>query len=389
MRELVIRSKGGAPAAALTEGGKLIAYFPLEEAARPAPEALYLGRAGRVLKNLEALFVSLPEGMSGYLPFDEIPDGHRPRGGEDFLVQVKKPPQGNKSAFLTADIALPGRRAVLLPRGNAAHATSRLSGEEKAGLAGLAARLKPPGMGLVLREAARGVPEADLREEIAALKAQWETVAEKARHLSAPALVMPPPAPIERILREQRTLPVRVLSDDPKLAESLGIPAEESGDPFALYSITHQLRQALKRRVYLPSGGTLVIDPCEAGTVMDVNTGKNSLKGQDIILRTNLEAAREAARLIRLRSLGGMILIDFIDMKSDEERLRVREALEEALEDDPVKTAVHGFTRLGILEMTRRKADGALPAQTLSPCPACGGTGYPGLLQEEDSAHAR
>ena len=177
MRELVIRSKGGAPAAALTEGGKLIAYFPLEEAARPAPEALYLGRAGRVLKNLEALFVSLPEGMSGYLPFDEIPDGHRPRGGEDLLVQVKKPPQGNNSAFLTADIALPGRRAVLLPRGNAAHATSRLSGEEKAGLAGLAARLKPPGWPGAARSG-QGRAGGGSPEEIAALKAQWETVGE-------------------------------------------------------------------------------------------------------------------------------------------------------------------------------------------------------------------
>ena len=128
-----------------------------------------------------------------------------------------------------------------------------------------------------------------------------------------------------------------------------------------------------------------MVDPCEAGTVMDVNTGKNSLKGADIILKTNLEAAGEAARLMRLRNLGGIILIDFIDMKDEASRQRVQEALAEALASDPVKTAVHGFTQLGIMELTRKKAAEALKAQTLFTCPHCGGSGYTGGEEQPDA----
>jgi Ribonuclease G/E len=376
VKELVIKSRGPNPAAALTESGKLIAYFPLVKQGDIAPEAVFIGRAGRVLKNLEALFVDLPGGVSGYLPFGEIPGGTRPGGGDLLIVQVKKPPQGNKAAFLTADIALPGRYALLLPRGQAAHASNRVDKAEKTALTRLAVRLRPQGMGLVLRQAAEGAEEADIAADIAQLTERWQAMEEKAKTASAPMLLMPAPSPLCRILREERPLPRRVLTDDIGLAKDLGIAAEESGDPFALYNIGHQLYLALRRRVYLPSGGTLVIDPCEAGTVVDVNTGKNSLKGADIILKTNLEAAREAARLIRLRNLGGIILIDFIDMKDEASRQRVQAALEEALALDPVKTVAHGFTRLGLMEITRKKTAEALHAQTLSPCPHCEGSGY-------------
>lgn len=376
MKELILRSRGEKPAAALTESGRLTAYFPLIPGPDIRPEAVFAGRAGRVLKNLEALFVELPGGESGYLPFGEIPGGERPKGGDLIIVQVKKPPQGSKAAYLTMDIALPGRCAMLLPRGQAAHASGRAEQAEKAALTRLAASLRPQGMGLVMRRAALGAEEAEVRADIARLAAAWQGIEEKAGAAAAPRMLMPAPSVLDRLLREENPRPGRILTDDMKMAEGLGIPAEESSDPFALYNISHQLYLALRRRVYLPSGGTLVIDPCEAGTVMDVNTGKNSLKGQDIALRTNLEAAAEAARLIRLRALGGIILIDFIDMKTDAERSRVQEALKEALAADPVKTVVHGFTPLGILELTRKKAADALHAQTLSPCPHCGGAGF-------------
>ncbi|MDD4080665.1 MAG: ribonuclease E/G [Eubacteriales bacterium] len=383
MKELVIRTQGGKHAAALTDSGKLTAYFPLSPQPLVSPEAVLLGKAGRVLKNLEALFVTLPGGASGFLPFGEIPGGERPKGGDALIVQVKKPPQGSKAAFLTMDIALPGRLALLLPESRAAHASTRLEGAQKASLTRTAARLKPEGMGLVLRAAAISASEDNILADIKSLKDTWQGVKEKARTSPAPALLLPAPNTLARILREEREAPLRVLTDDVKAAQGLGIPVETSPDPFALYNIPHQLRQALKRRVYLPSGGTLVIDPCEAGTVMDVNTGCNSLKGQDIILKTNLEAAREAARLIRLRGLGGIVLIDFIDMKADDHRERVLQAFEEAVKDDPVKTVAHGFTQLGILEVTRKKAAQALHAQTLSPCPVCGGTGFAGFFEEE------
>ena len=385
MKELLIRSRGDKPAAAITQEGRLIAYFPLTVQADIAPEAVFVGRAGRVLKNLEALFIDLPGGVSGYLPFGEIPGGTRPKGGDLLIVQVKKPPQGNKAAFLTADIALPGRYGMLLPKGQVAHASNRLEKAEKAALTRLAVKLRPQGMGLVLRQAAQGAEETEIRADIAQLLASWEAIEQRGQSASAPRLLLPAPSPLSRILREEKPLPQRVLTDDLKWAEGLGIPAEESADPFALYNVSHQLHQALRRRVYLPSGGTLVIDPCEAGTVMDVNTGKNSLNGADIILKTNLEAASEAARLIRLRQLGGIILIDFIDMKDEASRQRVQEALAEALAHDPVKTVVHGFTQLGLMELTRQKAAEALKAQTLTPCPHCGGSGYTGGEEQPDA----
>ncbi len=260
---------------------------------------------------------------------------------------------------------------------------------DKLALTRLAVKLRPQGMGLVLRQAAQDAEEAEIQADVDALMATWQAIEEKARAASAPQLLLAAPSPLTHILREEKPLPQRILTDDLKRAQSLGIPAEESADPFALYNVSHQLYLALRRRVYLPSGGTLVIDPCEAGTVMDVNTGKNSLKGADIILKTNLEAASEAARLMRLRNLGGIILIDFIDMKDETSRQRVQDALSEALAHDPVKTVVHGFTQLGIMELTRKKTAEALHAQTLAPCPHCGGSGYTGLIQEEDSAHAR
>ena len=389
MKELLIRSQGGKPAAALTDGGKLVAYFPLSPQPFISPEALFLGKAGRVLKNLEAMFVSLPGGTAGFLPFGEMPGGQRPGGGDSLIVQVKKPPQGKKAAFLTMDIALPGRLAVLLPEGKVAHASTRLEGVEKSALTRTAARLKPEGMGLVLRAAALNAEEKDILADIKVLQNTWQDIRQKAQTGPAPALLLPAPDPLARLLREEREAPSRILSDDLRAAQSLGIHVESSPDPFALYNIPHQLRQALKRRVYLPSGGTLVIDPCEAGTVIDVNTGRNSVRGQDIILKTNLEAAREAARIIRLRGVGGIVLIDFIDMKTEGHRERVLAAFEEAVKDDPVKTVAHGFTQLGILEATRKKAMPALQAQTLTPCSVCGGSGYKGFSEEEtDVNHA-
>ncbi|MDD3109226.1 MAG: ribonuclease E/G [Eubacteriales bacterium] len=389
MKELLIRSQGGKPAAALTDGGKLVAYFPLSPQPFISPEALFLGKAGRVLKNLEAMFVSLPGGTAGFLPFGEMPGGQRPGGGDSLIVQVKKPPQGKKAAFLTMDIALPGRLAVLLPESKVAHASTRLEGVEKSALTRTAARLKPEGMGLVLRAAALNAEEKDILADIKVLQNTWQDIRQKAQTGPAPALLLPAPDPLARLLREEREAPSRILSDDLRAAQSLGIHVESSPDPFALYNIPHQLRQALKRRVYLPSGGTLVIDPCEAGTVIDVNTGRNSVRGQDIILKTNLEAAREAARIIRLRGVGGIVLIDFIDMKTEGHRERVLAAFEEAVKDDPVKTVAHGFTQLGILEATRKKAMPALQAQTLTPCSVCGGSGYKGFSEEEtDVNHA-
>lgn len=358
MTELLLRTRGEAPALALVRDRRLVEYQSLREDLAFAAGAFYLGRAGRVMKGLKALFVTLAPGVEGFLPFDELKGEAQPAPGDSLLVQIKKPAQGGKAAYLTQDIALPGRAAMLLPLGKNAHASKRVKDQQA--LRALARRLCPEGMGLVLRACAEALPREQVRLEIEAHVTLWASLLEKARRASAPALLRPAPGALERLLRDERALPERVVADDERAAAALNLPVVVREDPFALYSVEQQLRQALGRRVYLPSGGFLVLDQCEAALLIDVNSGQDSRKAGDLILRVNLEAAVEIARLLRLRRAGGIILIDFIDMAGEAQQAQVRSALEEALKTDRVVSEVLGFTRLGLLEMTRRKAEAAL-----------------------------
>lgn len=358
MKEILIDAN--ACQMALTRDRRLVAYWEQLEAPAFAAGAVYLGRVGRVMKALGALFVSLAPGVEGFLPFSEMRDeGLRP--GDSLLVQVKRPPQGGKAAYLTQDISLPGRHAMLLPRGDYAHASKKAASRQA--LKRLAQRLRPEHMGLVLRKKAEGAAESLLANEIARLQADWEALEQKSRTTRAPALLRPAPDALTRLFQDEEALPERVVTNSEAAASRLDLPVLVHPDPFALYGIRQQLYQALKRRVYLPSGGTLVLDPTEAALVIDVNTSQDAKKGGDLILRTNLEAAGEIARLLRLRRAGGIILIDFIDMDSDQQRDVVSSALQEALKEDPVPSEVLGFTRLGLLEMTRKKMDKPLAAQ--------------------------
>lgn len=362
MKELLIQTKGDTPALALVKDRRLVAYWPLEAQLVLAAGAIYKGRVGRVMKNLNALFVTLTKGVEGFLPLSEA-RGTQPRPGDSLLVQIKRPPQGKKAAYLTQDISLPGRFCMLLPYGNYAHASKR--SEHRQAMKRRAQGLRPEGMGLVLRSKAEQATDEEIQAEIARLQADWEALLQKESSASAPMLMAPAPGILERILMDETALPERVITDDEKTADQLPFPGLIHPDPFGLYNVLTQLRQALRRRVYLPSGGLLVLDPTEAALVIDVNTAQDSKRAGDAYLRTNLEAAAEIARLLRLRRAGGMILIDFIDMDTDAQRLQVQQALETALRADSVKTEVLGFTRLGLMEMTRKKTDAPLPAQRL------------------------
>ncbi len=363
MIELALRLRGDKPRGALLEDRRLTEYWDLETPPAVSPEAVLLGRAGRVMKSLGAMFVTLPEGKEGFLPFDEMTGDAPPKPGDSLIVQVKRPSVGNKAAYVSMDVSLAGRLSILLPLGGAAHA-SRRAGDSPA-LAALAAAMKPEGMGLVLRASAQGAVREEILAEIGRHVSQWQGLLMRSKSLSAPAVLQCAPDTLSRRLRDLRRPPDSVLTDDGKAAEVLGLPCTLSEDPFALLGVEQQLVSALRRRVYLRSGGTLVLDPCEAALLIDVNTAGDTRRGGDLILRTNLEAAGEIARLLRLRRAGGVILIDFIDMKSKEQQEAVLARLKEALREDPVQTEVLGFTRLGLVEMTRRKADVPLPAQRL------------------------
>jgi len=364
VKELLLRTKGDTPALALIKDRRLLEYWNLDEDLAFKAGAVYLGRAGRVMKSLQALFVTLAPGVEGFLPFDELAGAPRPEPGQALLVQVKKPPQGGKAAYLTCDIALPGRYAMLLPRGSHAAASKRVP--DKQAMKQLARRLCPEGMGLVLRASAAAAEKDAIAAEIARLKTDWQDLLDRAGRAAAPALLTPAPGILARLLRDERELPEQVITDDERAASGLALPTRVHPDPFGLYGVEQQLHQALRRVVRLPSGGQLVLDPCEAALLIDVNTAQDGKKAGDLMLRTNLEAANEIARLLRLRRAGGIILIDFIGMDTEAQRAVVQSALEEALKEDRITSEVLGFTRLGLMEMTRKKAEPKLPAQRLA-----------------------
>lgn len=364
MKELLLRTKGDTPALALIKDRRLLEYWNLDEDLAFKAGAVYLGRAGRVMKSLQALFVTLAPGVEGFLPFDELAGAPRPEPGQALLVQVKKPPQGGKAAYLTCDIALPGRYAMLLPRGSHAAASKRVP--DKQAMKQLARRLCPEGMGLVLRASAAAAEKDAIAAEIARLKTDWQDLLDRAGRAAAPALLTPAPGILARLLRDERELPEQVITDDERAASGLALPTRVHPDPFGLYGVEQQLHQALRRVVRLPSGGQLVLDPCEAALLIDVNTAQDGKKAGDLMLRTNLEAANEIARLLRLRRAGGIILIDFIGMDTEAQRAVVQSALEEALKEDRITSEVLGFTRLGLMEMTRKKAEPTLMAQRLA-----------------------
>ena len=385
MIQLLVEKHGDTMELALLQDEQLVQFIVEEGTAAAVPEQIVLGRVGRVMPNLHAAFVYLPGSEEGFLPFDEIPDKSRPQPGQSRMVQVKKAASRGKAAYLTQDIALAGRYAVLLPLGQTGHASARAQGDDRARLRTLAQALAPQGMGLVLRSNSLLAAEQDIRAQVEYLEGQWAMVQDKARQLTVPATLLPAPDPVSALLRDLPEQPQRILTNDPACIPAVEVPVAQAEHPFLLYRVRDSLLKALKRRVHLKSGGELVIDPCEAMTVIDVNTasatqGKHRAR---TLLTTNLEAVAEAARLMRLRNMGGIILIDLIDMDSREDRETVLAAFQKALESDPVKTVVHGMTSLGLLEVTRRKTSESLSSQRLRPCPCCGGSGQQMMPDKE------
>ena len=299
----------------------------------------------------------LTDGQIGFLPFSEAFEPLS--GGQRVVVQVRKPPVGEKAAYLTEDLSLAGRWAILLPRSGKTAVSSRVTEEEvKAALLKTARSQTPAGMGLILRKESAGIPEAEIRAEIEGLLSLWDQIKERAKAGSAPALLWPGRSPLERALDDWER-PDR-LTADREMPVPPGIELVVHPHPFSLYSVLEQRHRLLQRRVWLPGGGFLVVDPCEAMTVIDVNTGKNTGRGADkeaLFLKTNLEAAQMIARLLRVRGVGGIIVIDFIDMETEAARAQVLDALRTLSLRDPVKCVVHGFTALGLVEMTRKKSE--------------------------------
>jgi ribonuclease E len=384
------------------EDGILVEHFVSTASANRMVGNVYLGRVQNVLPGMEAAFVDIGKGRNAVLYAGEVNwdaaglDGqprrieHALKSGDQILVQVTKDPMGHKGARLTAQVSLPGRFLVYVPDGSMTGISRKLPDTERTRLKQILKSAVPEGAGVIVRTAAEGASEEELSRDVARLKAQWEDIEKKAKSGSAPALLYGEPDLAVRVLRDvfnEDVKAVIVSGDDawdmvqpyvahvaPDLLDRVGKWTEE-GDAFAAHRIDEQLAKALDRKVWLPSGGSLVIDRTEAMTVIDVNTGKFTGSGG------NLEAAEEIVRQLRLRDVGGIIVVDFIDMVLESNRDLVLRRLLECLARDRTKHQVAEVTSLGLVQMTRKRVGQGLLEAFSVPCEHCGGRGV--LVQME------
>ena len=369
---------------------------------------VYLGKVQNVLPSMEAAFVDIGKGRNAVLYAGEVNwDAHglsdtAPRkiehvlkSGQSVLVQVTKDPIGQKGARLTSQISLPGRYLVYVPGGGMSGISKRLPDNERNRLKGILKNLIPEQAGVIIRTAAEGAPEAELERDVTRLKAQWDDIEKKANDssTSAPSLLYGEPDLTVRVIRDifNEDFNKMLVQGDQAwddiqnyighIAPELASKIEKWVGPrdlFAENRVEEQLAKAFDRKVYLPSGGSLVIDRTEAMIVIDVNTGKFIGKGgnlEETVTKNNLEAAEEIARQLRLRDMGGIIVIDFIDMTLESNRELVLRRLVECLGRDRTKHQVAEVTSLGLVQMTRKRVGQGLIEAFSTTCESCGGRG--------------
>ena len=424
---MVVHSRPGVTQIAVLEGRSLIEHY----VSRPSDDAnqidgnIYLGRVQNVLPGMEAAFIDIGTPKNavlyrGDVRYDkddlETPSGggdSKPtrgklagvardarieqllRTGQTVLCQVTKNPIGTKGARLTQEVSLPGRFVVLIPNSDTYGISKRLADDERKRLRRILDEVRPAGHGLIVRTAAEGATADELRRDVARLSQQWERIDQMAKSTRAPALLYREPDMAVRVIREEFNKNYRgVVIDDralyeevrdyvssinPELADRVEW-AGDSDDPlpvFERYHVHEQIHKALDRKVWLPSGGSLIIERTEALTVIDVNTGKNvgTSNLEETVFRNNLEAAEEIARQLRLRDIGGIIVIDFIDMEIAANRAEVIKTFRAALARDKTRTQVFDISELGLVEMTRKRISEGLVESFSEACPTCGGRG--------------
>ncbi len=385
--EILSRHAGTCRQTAVFEGRRLMEYYEEAEAERSLVGTIFLGRVRQVLPKVGAAFVDIGEKKNGFLPIKEM-ESFQESGsagplvtGQDVVVQVKKDAKDEKGAFLTRDIALPGQYCIYMPMNRHVGVSGRVAEEQRDMALALGREIAAGQAGIIVRHAALFARPQDVRDEHCALAETWRETLKKAPFLKSPATLRREATACEMLVRDYSArFAVTLRTDGPGADETAINHASHTAlEMEALWQGARaewQLEEALGRRVDLPGGGTLVVDEGEALTAIDVNTARfTGEAGEDIALSQNLAACEEIARQIRLRNLGGMVLVDFIDMKTDEQRQRVVKRLEEALQADRIKTVIHGFTSLGLLEMTRKRTRESLRDLRTEPCPHCGGTG--------------
>ncbi len=407
-RSMLVRQIADRTQIAIIEDNVMVEHYVNRNSNISYVGNVYLGKVQNVLPSMEAAFVDIGKGRNAVLYAGEVNwDAHglsesQPRKiehvlktGQSVLVQVTKDPIGQKGARLTSQISLPGRYLVYVPGGGMSGISKRLPDQERARLKAILKNLVPDEAGVIIRTAAEGIAEAEIERDVLRLKAQWEDIEKKANSssTSAPSLLYGEPDLTVRVIRDifnEDFNKMLVQGDNAwddiqnyigHIAPELASKIEKWTGPrdiFAENRVEEQLAKAFDRKVYLPSGGSLVIDRTEAMIVIDVNTGKFIGKGgnlEETVTKNNLEAAEEIARQLRLRDMGGIIVIDFIDMTLESNRELVLRRLVECLGRDRTKHQVAEVTSLGLVQMTRKRVGQGLIEAFSTTCESCGGRG--------------
>ncbi|MNJ44455.1 Ribonuclease G [compost metagenome] len=386
MKRMIVHCKSGSTEMALQEDGKLVEFAAERCQARGLVGSFFKGRVVNVLPGMQAAFVDIGQKKNAFLYIDDVLHPHLERQpkvkppisellqpGQDIIVQVVKDAIGNKGPRVTTHYSLPGRWLVYMP--SAAYvAVSKKIGEEdkRQRLKGIGEELRHEEEGLILRTVAELEERDAIAKDLSLLRKQWEAILEKGNGSTAPALLHQDLSMVQRLMRDVYSPETdEIIMDCSERAEEAAlflqimlpgntqhIKTYKKDTPlFEYYGVQSQLDKDFQRKVWLPGGGYLVWDQTEALTVIDVNTGKyigtNSL--EETVFQTNLEAAAEMARLIRLRDTGGIIIIDFIDMDRDEHRAAVLDKLHSCMQRDRTQHHILGWTKLGLLEMTRKR----------------------------------
>ncbi len=402
---MVITEHGERDQIAVLEEDVLVQHYVTRTGATSMVGNVYLGRVQNVLPGMEAAFVDIGRGRNGVLYAGEVNyrpedlDGPAPRiehvlkSGQAVVVQVTKDPMGGKGARLTAQISLPGRFLVFAPAQSVSGISRRLPDEERKRLKSIMRKIKPDGDGVIVRTAAEGASEEAITADLDRLVMQWAEIQKRAKKVKAPAVLYEEPELTLRVVRDlftdeeyrglvtdsQRVYDrvMAYVSDvapdlEPKVTLHTGkLPAFEE------HRIVEQIHKALDKKVWLPSGGYLFIERTEAMTIIDVNTGKAVGKTnlEETVKKTNLEAASEVARQLRLRDIGGIIVIDFIDMLLEKNKQQVEDTMREALAIDKTRSQVYEIGPLGLMQVTRKRVSSGLVESFSDTCPTCEGRG--------------
>ena len=396
------------------EGSLLVEHYVHRSDQESLVGNIYMGRVKSVLPGLEAAFLDIGAEKNGVIYAGDINSTKRTRGrgprieqslkqGQQLLVQVDKDPMGGKGPRLTSQITLPGRHLVLSPLNGMLGISRRLPEAERIRLRKIIQSAQPRGYGVIVRTAAAGASREEVSADIERLVRKWKEIEKSNGGGPVPRVIHQEPSLLLRVIREHFNQEFRRLLIDhrpsyeavveylkevaPNLVSRVHLNDNRDQKLFDRFRVEDQLRRAMDRRVWLPSGGHLVIDRTEALTVIDVNTGKfvGKVNLEDTVLRNNLEAAEEIGRQLRLRDIGGIIVIDFIDMEVKQNREAVLARLREALARDKTTSQVHSVSTLGLVEMTRKNVSSGLVESFSEPCPACDGRG---LVLHETAATA-